>query len=146
MQMGPILLVEDRSNDVFLLQSMLERWGIAESLHVVSDGEEAIKYLAGAGIYADRETHPFPSLVLLDLHLPKISGKEVLTWIRQRFHPTQLPVVILSGSNYYLKIVELFNLGADQYVVKGSMQNRLRDTLTGLTPPASQPVANQPAV
>ena len=145
MQNSPILLVEDRPEDVFLLKSMLERWGVTESLHVVSDGEQAIRYLAGSGVYADRAVHPFPSLVLLDLHLPKISGREVLTWIRQQYHPTQLPVVILSGSNYYLKIVELLNLGADQYIQKSSMHNRLHHTLADLTP-APQPVSNQPSL
>ena len=146
MQFNPILLVEDRPDDVFLLQTMLERWGVAESLHVVNDGVQAINYLSGTGIYADRLTHPFPSLVLLDLHLPKISGQEVLAWIRQRYRPAQLPVVILSGSNYYLKIVELFNLGADNYVVKSPTHTPLRETLARMNATEQPPARQQQSI
>ncbi len=145
MQISPILLVEDRPDDVFLLHSLLERWGVTSSLHVVQDGERAIEYLSGAGVYADRDLHPFPKLVLLDLHLPRVSGQEVLAWIRGRYHPTQLPVVILSGSNYYLKIVELFNLGADHYVVKSASPDRLHTALAGFNSSAHQ-TANGPSV
>ena len=129
-QNNTILLVEDRPNGEFLLEALLQQWGVACSLHEVNDVEHAIDYLAGNGIYADRLRHPFPSLVLLDLHRPRTSGQEVLVWVRQRYSPSQLPVVVLSGANYYLEIAELLNLGADQAVhASGPGPHKLRDAL-----------------
>lgn len=72
-----VLLVEDDSNDVLLLQRAFRRAGLMHSLQVVTDGDQAVAYLSGEGQFADRTKHPLPSLILLDLKLPRRSGLEM---------------------------------------------------------------------
>jgi CheY-like chemotaxis protein len=95
----PILYVEDEETDVMLLQHVLGKVGIHNPLHIVKDGDLAKDYLAGKVPFDDRQRHPLPGLVLLDLNLPYWSGFEVLEWIRQQPELRRVPVVILSSSN-----------------------------------------------
>lgn len=75
-----ILLVEDDPNDVILIQRAFTKAKVVNPLQVVNDGEAAIKYLSGEDPFADRDQHPLPVLILLDLKLPRKSGFEVLEW------------------------------------------------------------------
>ena len=77
-----ILLVEDNPDDVLLIKRAFNKAGFKHSLQVATHGEEAVEYLAGVDAFADREKHPFPALVLLDLQLPRRSGHEILAWLR----------------------------------------------------------------
>ncbi len=113
-----ILLAEDDANDVLLLKRAFERAGITNPLHVTSDGEEALAYLAGRGRFADREQNPVPALLLLDLKMPKLSGFEVLQWVRQHSTLKRLPIVVLSSSFQYTDINRAYDLGANSYLVK----------------------------
>ncbi len=113
-----ILLAEDNSNDVLLLRRAFRKAGVANRLEVVSDGEEAIAYLAGDGGYADRERHPLPSLVLMDVELPRKSGFEVLTWLRQQPGLRRLPVALLGASDRPTDIRRGYEAGANAYHVK----------------------------
>ena len=90
-----VLLADDDPNDVFLLQRAFQKTNIANPLHVVRDGEEAMAYLSGQDQYADRQRHPLPVLLLLDLKMPRKSGFEVLRWVRQQSGLKRLPVVVL---------------------------------------------------
>src|SRR5437660_6340849 len=92
-----ILLAEDNSDDVLLIRLALEKAGSHDLLRVVRDGEEVVLYLQGEGLYADREQFPVPSLLLLDLAMPRMSGLEVLAWLQPRAEWMHLPVVVLSG-------------------------------------------------
>jgi CheY-like chemotaxis protein len=98
----------------------LERSGLPNSLAITVDGIEAIDYLAGNGIYANRDEHPFPCLVLLDLKLPRKDGFEVLAWIRQDPRLATLPVVAYSSSQNNADRNKTLGLGATDYVVKMS--------------------------
>jgi DNA-binding response OmpR family regulator len=111
-----VLLVEDDANDAFFLQFAFEQAGVVNVLHVVGDGQEAISYLAGEGVYADRSKHPFPCLVLLDLKLPVVMGMDVLRWVRERA-PTLL-VLVLTSSSDVGDIDEAYRLGARSYLIK----------------------------
>ncbi|MBI3877423.1 MAG: response regulator [Verrucomicrobia bacterium] len=113
-----ILLVEDNSNDVMLLQRAFTKVGLATALHVASDGEEAVAYLSGTGAFADRAQHPLPTVMFLDLKLPKKSGHEVLEWLRAQPALRRLPVVVLSTSQQPADINLAYDLGANSYVVK----------------------------
>lgn len=113
-----ILLVEDDSNDVLLLQRALKQTGVAADLQVVAKGSEAIKYLEGQGAYVDRSKYPLPEMVLLDLMLPMKSGLEVLRFIRHTPFLKHLVVIILSSSSDQNDIERAYVLGANCYLVK----------------------------
>jgi len=113
-----VLLADDDPNDVFLLQRAFQKTNIADPLQVVRDGEEAMAYLSGQAQYADRQRHPLPVLLLLDLKMPRKSGFEVLRWLRQQSVLKRLPVVVLTSSNQNPDINKAFDLGANSYIVK----------------------------
>src|ERR1043166_289751 len=93
-----ILVVEDSPTDVFLLRLAFAQAQLKALLHFVADGEEAIKYLRREGRYADRNTHAWPDLMLLDLKLPRIDGFDVLDWVRKQPGLNHLPVIIFTSS------------------------------------------------
>ncbi len=113
-----ILLVEDEPNDVFLFERAFKKLNLSGNLQIVSDGEAAIAYLTGEGKYEDREKFPIPSLILLDLKLPRISGLEILSWLRQQPGLKRLLVVVLSSSKETIDINRAYDLGANSYLVK----------------------------
>ncbi len=119
MRTGTILLAEDDPNDVILFQRAMERASLsADSLKVVRDGEKAISYLSGQGIYADRDLYPLPALLLLDLKMPRKSGPEVLSWIRKQPQLRYLIVVFLTSSNSSDDVRLAYEAGANSYLVK----------------------------
>src|SRR5690242_12887962 len=93
-----VLHVDDDPNDTALLEAARRKAEIEFRLENVSDGEQAMAYLNGSGPYANRARHPWPTLVLLDLKMPRATGFEILRWIRGRRDCNDLPVVVLSGS------------------------------------------------
>jgi len=122
----PILYAEDDEHDVFFLRHAFQEAGITNPLHIASNGQEAIDYLSGAGDFADRSRYPLPRLILLDLKMPRITGMEVLAWIRQASKLPPLPVIVLSSSAQPRDIERAFALGANAFVVKpGSVEDRL---------------------
>lgn len=117
-QHSTILLVEDNADDILLMERAFAKARLANPLRVVQDGQEAIDYLGGHGKYADREAYPFPLMLLLDLHLPKINGFEVLTWLKERPEAGQLVVVVLTSSTEQRDFDRARSLGADSYLLK----------------------------
>ena len=114
----PILYVEDEETDVMLLQHVLTKAGIHNPVHTVKDGKAAMDYLAGNPPFEDRQLHPLPRLMLLDLNLPYWSGFEVLEWLRQQPQLRRLPVVIFTSSNRPDDIARAYDAGANAYLVK----------------------------
>jgi len=113
-----ILLVEDRDDDVILVLRSFDKAGIKNPIKVVKDGEEAIGYLEGSGKYSNREDHPLPELILLDLKLPKVDGFEVLRWIRTHPELSRLRVVVLTCSDNIRDVNLAYSLGANSFLVK----------------------------
>lgn len=128
-----ILYVEDEKSDVLLLRIAFTRAGLLNPVHVAVDGAEAIDYLAGNGPFADRNQHPLPALVLLDLHLPKKSGFEVLRWIRQQPQFASLPVVIYTSSVDLMDKDTAQVFGATDYFVKRSGVSHIAELARSLT-------------
>ncbi|MFX1273713.1 MAG: response regulator [Promethearchaeota archaeon] len=110
-----ILLVEDNPADVRLTQVAVKKSKIANNLHVVSDGIEAINFLRKNEKYKDK---PRPDLILLDLNLPKKNGFEVLKEIKQDENLRRIPVVILSISDAEEDLLKTYNLYANCYIKK----------------------------
>lgn len=129
---GAILLVEDDSTDVLLLRRAFDKAGVTNPLQVVSDGEQAVAYLSGQGDYGDRARYPLPSLILLDIALPRRSGFEVLTWMRQDPALRQLPVIMLTSSGQPGDISRAYDAGANAYHVKPSGFDELLEFVEAL--------------
>jgi CheY-like chemotaxis protein len=115
---GTILHVEDDPNDVLLIARAFRKAGLSAPIQVVNDGEQALHYLSGSNSFAERERFPLPSLVLLDLKLPRKSGIEVLEWIRSRPGVKRIPVVMLTSSKQLVDINRAYELGVNAYLVK----------------------------
>lgn len=113
-----ILLVEDTASDEKLTVLAFKKSGISNEVVVVRDGAEALDYLFGTGKYAGRDTNVLPTLVLLDLGLPRISGHEVLRRIRADERTKLIPVVILTSSKEDEDVARGYALGANAYVRK----------------------------
>jgi two-component system response regulator len=113
-----ILLVEDNPSDVDLTRRALEQNHISNKLVVAEDGQEALDYLLCAGKYSNRDFSDTPSIVLLDLKLPKIDGVEVLRRIRADERTRRLPVVILTSSKEDRDVAESYDSGVNSYVRK----------------------------
>lgn len=109
-----ILFIEDNTVDAELTMQALKEAKIANRVHLVRDGEEALGYLA----HADRDTCGFPHLILLDLNLPKISGLDVLRRLKEDPRTTGIPVVVLTSSRHSTDISMSKALGASAYIVK----------------------------
>jgi CheY-like chemotaxis protein len=125
--------VEDDEDDVFALKWVLKKAQITNPIQVAPDGQQAIDYLSGVGMYADREKYPLPHLVFLDLKLPYRTGIEVLAWIRQQSRFDSLPVVILSGSDEARDHANAKALGAREYLVKPPTPEQVARILAPLT-------------
>jgi CheY-like chemotaxis protein len=113
-----ILLVEDNPKDELLTLRTLKKCNLANEIVVVRDGAEAIEYLFGQAESPGREGDDLPTVVLLDLKLPKIDGLEVLRRIRADVRTRLLPVVILTSSDEEKDIIASYELGANSYVRK----------------------------
>jgi CheY-like chemotaxis protein len=113
-----ILHVEDDPNDVLLIARAFRKAEAPAQIQVVNDGDQAVDYLNANNAYAQREQFPLPSLVLLDLKLPRKSGIEVLQWIRSQTGLRRIPVVMLTSSKQPIDINRAYDLGVNAYLVK----------------------------
>jgi CheY-like chemotaxis protein len=113
-----ILLVDDREEDVLLVRLAFQRASLPNPLYIVRDGEEAMSYLSGEGKYGNRAEYPLPDLMLLDLRMPRIDGFQVLQWLRQQPGFGNLPVIVLTSSEYLRDVDQAYKLGANSFMIK----------------------------
>ena len=113
-----ILDVEDEENDLLLLKLAFDDAGINVPVQGVTDGQMAVRYLSGADPFADRAKFPLPSLVILDLKLPRKSGFEVLEWMRAQPLLRRIVVVVCSSAEHEQDVATAYELGANSYIVK----------------------------
>lgn len=113
-----ILLVEDNPDDVELTRLAFEEANVANHLIVVRDGAEALDYIFARGRYASRDASALPSIVLLDLNLPKLDGREVLQAIRADPATRDLPVIVLTTSAEPFDVEASYALGVNSYIQK----------------------------
>jgi two-component system response regulator len=113
-----ILLVEDNPNDVKLALHAFEEQKIANHVHVIRDGAEALEFIFATGAYSHRNIQNGPKVVLLDLKLPFVNGIEVLRRVKTDPRTRMIPVVVMTSSREERDIVESYQLGVNSYIVK----------------------------
>jgi CheY-like chemotaxis protein len=113
----PILLAEDNPNDVELILAAFKEANFINEIHVTHDGEQALDFLHRRGAYAS-QSGPLPAVILLDLKMPKVDGREVLRHVRTDPGLRHIPVVILTSSREESDLLASYQLGANAFVVK----------------------------
>lgn len=122
-----VMLVEDSDDDLLLYRRAMQRNQFQNPLHRVHDGNEAIAYLRGEGVFADRKKFCFPSLILTDLNMPNRNGLEMLQWIKSHPKFRVLPTIMVSSSTNPEDIEAAYKAGADAYMLKeGAPDNLVR--------------------
>ncbi len=127
-----LLVAEDDASDALLLARALRRASSAFQMVHVSNGDDLIDYVQGRGAYVDRIQHPKPTLILLDLKMPKKDGFAVLRWRQETPDGYRLPVIVFSSSALPQDINRAYSLGANSYVVKSTAPNRLEPMVKAL--------------
>ncbi len=115
---GVILLVEDDEVDIQAVKRAFKQHRVANALLVVRDGEQALSYLRNEGEYADPEKAPPPSLILLDLRMPRLDGLELLKILKSDPDLRVIPVVVFTSSKDEADVVDSYENGASSYLVK----------------------------
>jgi CheY-like chemotaxis protein len=113
-----ILLAEDNEDHAVLTRRAFKQSGLVNPLFVVEDGEQAIAYLKGEGKFANRSEYPLPTLLLLDLKMPRKNGFEVLEWLRGQPELAALRVVVLTTSDQIHDVNRAYQLGANSFLTK----------------------------
>lgn len=113
-----ILIVEDNPDDLELTLDALTEHRIANRIHVVRDGAEALDFIFGRGAYSERSVQDTPKVVLLDLKLPFVDGLEVLRQMKADPTTRRIPVVALTSSREERDMIESYDLGVNSYIVK----------------------------
>ncbi len=114
-----ILLIEDDPSDARLIQRAFDRLELGVKVTRLTNGDDAVSYLAGEEPFDNRLSHPLPSILLLDIKLPRRSGFEVLAWLRRRTTGLKrIPVVMLTSSRHSVDVNRAYDLGANSYLTK----------------------------
>jgi CheY-like chemotaxis protein len=137
----PILLVEDDKNDQFLMERSFKALGKKNPVYIVSDGREALDYLEARGKFADRATFPLPRLILMDLKMPRMTGFEVLEWLRDQAEYRRIPVIIISSSSIVTDVNKAYELGASAYMIKPVGSDALKRLVNTITEFWGEPTA-----
>jgi len=120
-----ILYAEDDENDSYFMERAFSEMGAPERLRTVGNGELATEYLSGVGQFGDRKKYPLPTVLLLDIKMPKMTGLEVLHWVRQRPEFSGLTVIMFTSSTQPADIAFCAAHGANAYLAKESRSDRL---------------------
>jgi CheY-like chemotaxis protein len=127
-----LLLAEDSFADLVLFRRAFDQINLVPTYYVVNDGELAIQYLKGAGQYTDRTKFPLPWLAVLDIHMPKLTGLEVLEWIRKESELKDLAVIMLSSTTDPADIQRAYDQGITAFLNKPVQADQLRTTINEL--------------
>ncbi|HZV36810.1 MAG TPA: response regulator [Verrucomicrobiae bacterium] len=124
-----ILLIEDSEDDVFFVEKAVKDSQSVHSLHTVSNGLEAIKYLKGEPPFDDRKKYPRPNVILCDLKMPGMNGFDFLSWVQSRPDCKVIPIMVYSSSSLESDVWKAYELGAHAYFVKPAHMKELLDFL-----------------
>jgi len=126
-----ILLVDDDDNDTLFLQRAVEKTQGRLEVHCLHHGEDAVKYLEGAGEFTDRHRYPLPQIILLDLKMPAVTGFDVLRLVKSNPEWRHLVVIIFSSSTDPKDVLRAYDLGANSYVSKSDF-SRLTEMVASM--------------
>jgi CheY-like chemotaxis protein len=119
-----ILVADDDTDDQFMLKEAFSSLNFDKEIRTVENGEELLDYLSRRGKYAD-DSLPIPKLILLDLNMPKIDGRQCLRMIKENKEYCKIPIIIFSTSNNPEDISQSYELGANSYIIKPYSYNEL---------------------
>ena len=114
----PILIADDDEEDREMIQDALKESRLINNIHCVTDGEELMDYLFNRGKFEDHEKNPLPGLILLDLNMPKMDGREALREIKSNPSLRQIPVIVLTTSRAEEDIFRTYDLGVNSFITK----------------------------
>lgn len=114
----PMLVIEDSNEDFEVLQHFLQRSPLHVPIYRCMNGEHALAFLHHTGSYVERETSPRPGLIVLDLNLPGMDGRDFLRHVKQDAHLQTIPIVIFSTSDNPIDVLKCYQAGANSYMVK----------------------------
>ena len=148
-----LLLADDNEDDIVFFERALEesaqRAGVPVRLQITRDGEQALAYLNGEGEFGDRDKHPFPQIIVTDLKMPRVSGLDVLSWLKDHDEYQRIPKILLSGSCEECEVDEAYRLGVNTYFQKPSSArdyNELVFHIVSYWAHTERPVIRHPAV
>lgn len=129
---GVILVADDDADDRMLIRRALQKSNLHNPIVMVRDGEELMDYLCRRGAFADSQTAPRPALILLDLNMPRKSGREALQEIKTHPELRRIPIIVLTTSGIPEDVYESYELGANAYVSKPVSFRELARTVSGM--------------
>ena len=127
-----VLLAEDSDDDILLFKRAYNSAGVHSPLHIVRNGEEAIKYLKGAGKFVNRTLYPVPRLLVVDLKMPRKNGFEVIDWVRRESDLKALHIIVLTTSGDLSDVKRAYETGANSFVTKSVDMLELTEQLKGM--------------
>jgi CheY-like chemotaxis protein len=129
--LGAILIVDDNKEEAFLARRVLEKINVINPIHAVLSGVQMITYLEGRVPFEDRQAHPYPILILLDLQMPGMDGFAVLQWLKD--HPEhKIPICSMTGVKQLGLVHKAYQLGARSFVFKPMGEADFLTTVTSL--------------
>ena len=137
-----ILLAEDDENDVFFMRRALQKSKADFALQLARDGQQAVDYLSGQEVFNNREEHPLPTVVLLDLKMPFLDGFEVLMWIRSQPSLNGIPVAVLTSSAEERDRRRATELGARAYFVKPPKPETIQEIVRLIEEPGEKAITS----
>jgi len=113
-----LLIVEDNDDDIFFIDRIFKQLGARCELRFARDGIEAIEYLSGKGNFSDRSKNPMPTIILMDLKMPRMNGFEVLEWMHQQPEIKLIPTIVVTSSTLQEDVTRAYRLGANAVMNK----------------------------
>ncbi len=128
-----ILMADDDPDDCLIIKEALDESRLNHRFHRVKDGQELLDYLRRQGDFKEPESSPCPTLILLDLNMPRKKGLEALMEIKQDLRLRSIPLIVLSTSNDEMDIARAYELGANSFITKTIKFDALVDTMKALS-------------
>ena len=113
-----LLIVEDNEDDIFFVERIFKQIGARCELRFARDGIEAIEYLGGKGVFSDRSKYPMPTIILMDLKMPRRNGFEVLEWMHNQPEIKLIPTIVVTSSTLQEDVTRAYRLGANAVMNK----------------------------